>query len=130
MTLESTTRPFWEALREGRFLIGRCPDCDEAFFPPGRVCPHCAGSAEMEDSPGRGRLYSFTRQYRTAPGFDVPVVMGLIELDEGPRVLTRIDAEYDELAIGDRIEIRPVEYDGGLDRGRLDDAPFFEAIPR
>ena len=130
MTLEPSTDEFWEALDSGRFLVGRCPDCEAAFFPPRTLCPDCAAEAGTEASPGRGRLYSFTRQHRTAPGFDAPLVIGLVELEEGPRVLVGVDAAYDGLEIGDAVEIRPVAYEGGVDRGRLAEAPFFEAVPR
>jgi uncharacterized OB-fold protein len=46
-----------------------------------------------------------------------------VELDEGPRALVRMDEDYDSLAIGDRVELRPVAYDGGADRRRLADCP-------
>lgn len=127
--LDSATAPFWSALDDGRFLIGRCDDCEDAFFPIGPVCPHCGGSAGAEESSGRGTLYSFTRLHRTAPGFDEPIVMGIVELAEGPRILTRISGAYDDLALGDDVQIRPTEYHGGLDRGHLADTPFFEAVP-
>lgn len=130
MTLDSPTAEFWEALDSDRFLVGRCPDCGTTFFPPRALCPYCAAEAKTAESSRRGRLYSFTRQHRTAPGFDAPLIVGLVELDEGPRVLASIDAEYDALAIGDDVEMQPVAYEGGVDRGRLADAPFFEAVPR
>lgn len=128
--LGSSTDAFWEALDDGRFLIGRCGECGEAFFPPGPACPHCAGEPGTEESSGRGSLYSFTRLHRTAPGFDQPIVMGIVELDEGPRLLARIAADYEDLELGRAVRIEPCEYDGGLDRGRLADRPFFEAVPR
>lgn len=90
------------------------------------VCPDCyAGEVEWIESDSRGDLYAFTRQHRTATGFDSPVVLGTVELDEGPRVLARLDENYDTLVVGDRVELRPVTYAGGTDRGRLDDRPFF-----
>lgn len=123
------TAAFWSALEEGRFLIGQCSECTETYFPPSAVCPYCAGDGGTVESDGEGIVYSFTRLHRTAPGFDQPLVMGLVELDEGPRLLARFAAEFDDLAIGTRVHLRVIEYDGPYDRGRLAGRPFFEAVP-
>jgi len=123
------TDPFWEALEDDRFLIQACEDCGQAYFPPAPVCPEChADSVEWVESSAEGELYAFTKQHQTAAGFDSPIVLGTVELAEGPRVLVRIDADYDELSIGAPIELRPVEYEGSAERGRLEDRPFFRGF--
>jgi len=91
------TERFWGALADGTFLVGHCPHCGEAHFPPAPVCPACDGDADTVAADGTGTLYSFTRQHRTGPGFEAPLVVGIVELSEGPRVLMRIDASYDDL---------------------------------
>lgn len=130
MSPDAYTDRFWEALADGRFLVGDCGGCGRAHFPPSPVCPHCGADAGWAESGGVGSLYSFSRQHRTAPGFDEPLVVGLVELDEGARLLARVDADYGELSVGDRVAVEPCEYDGGMDRGRLADEPFFRAVPR
>jgi uncharacterized OB-fold protein len=127
---DAYTDRFWDALEDDRFLLGDCDDCGDAHFPPAPVCPHCGAEAGWREAAGHGELYSFARQHRTAPGFDAPLTVGLVELPEGPRVLTRIDADYDALEIGREMAIRAREYEGGFDRGRLADAPMFVAEPR
>lgn len=125
------TDPFWDALKGGRFLIHRCDACGERFFPPGPVCPHCQSTAvEWEESSATGQLFSFTRQHVTAPDFDAGLVIGVVELTEGPRVLTAIDESYEDLEIGTEMRIDPTAYDQAFDRGRLNDAPFFVATLR
>lgn len=130
MTVDLTvgTDAFWAALENDRFLLGECAACAERYFPPSSVCPYCGGDGGTVESDGEGTLYSFTRLHRTAPGFDQPLIMGLVELNEGPRVLTRIAAEYEDLVIGARVHLRVIEYDGPYDRGRLAGRPFFEAV--
>jgi uncharacterized OB-fold protein len=41
---------------------------------------------------GRGKLYSYVINYRPAPGFqdDAPYSIAVVELDEGPRMMTNI----------------------------------------
>jgi uncharacterized OB-fold protein len=124
------TDPFWDALAEDRFLLPECVDCGEAHFPPSPVCPHChARAVEWTESDATGDLYAFTRQHRTAPGAEAPVVLGIVELDAGPRLLTRLDAAYEDLALGDRVAVEARAYEGGVDRGRLADRPFFASVP-
>lgn len=126
---EPYTDPFWEALDDGRFLIQECGDCGEAYFPPAPVCPECHGDdVAWVESEARGELYAYTRQHRTAEGFDSPVVLGTVDLAEGPRLLVRMDDDYEDLSIGAAVEIRPVAYEGGADRGRLADRPFFRGF--
>lgn len=124
------TVPFWEALSEGSFLVHRCEGCVSLFFPPSPVCPHC-GSQDVDwhEVSGQGSLYSFTRQHTTPPGFEAPLVVGLVKLAAGPRFLTPIAADYGTLTIGTSVEVVPAAYDWSYDRGDLSDYPYFEAVP-
>ena len=103
---DGETLPFWEALAEGRLCIQRCGECHEYVFYPRSVCPHCM-SAQLAWVlvSGRGTVYSYTVVHRAPPGFeaDVPYVVALIELDEGPRLMTRLEA--DEVRIGMAVEL-------------------------
>jgi uncharacterized OB-fold protein len=89
-TPSPTTRPFWDATAEGRFLIQRCPRCTAAQFYPKATCTTC-GSAELEweDASGEATVHTFTVARRpTHPAFsgDEPYVIAILELAEGPRV--------------------------------------------
>lgn len=124
------TIPFWEALSEDSFLVHQCEGCTSSFFPPSPVCPHC-GSRDVDwyEVSGRGNLYSFTQQHTTPPGFEGPLVIGLVELEEGPRFLTPIAADYKTLTIGTPVEVVSADYNWSYDRGDLSDYPYFEAVP-
>lgn len=128
---ERYTLPFWEALADGRLLVHRCESgCGRAFFPPGPVCPHCGGrDVDWAEVDPRGELYSYTRQHVTPPGFDAPLVVGLTELAAGPRLLTPVAADYEDLSVGTTVEVVPAAPPGEVDRGELAEYPYLEAVP-
>lgn len=84
------TAPFWRATREGTLLVQKCGQCGYLRWPPGPVCNEChAPGGEWTPVSAAGVLYSYAEYHRAlAPGFadDVPYAVGLIELDEGPRM--------------------------------------------
>ena len=86
--------PYWKAAREHRLVIQRCDACGQFWFPPSQSCPHCLAS-DFTWTPvsGRGKVFSFVtyhRVYHPAFAKEVPYVVALVELDEGPRLLTNI----------------------------------------
>jgi len=85
---------FWKAAKEHRLLIPRCHSCQKFWFPPSRLCPHClSDDTGWEAVSGRGKIYSFVVFHRVYhPGFagEVPYVVAIVELDEGPRMLTNV----------------------------------------
>lgn len=89
--------PFWQAAERGEFLGKRCVDCGKFHWYPRCVCPFCGGGTGWQPMSGLGRLYAFSTLRRASPPYTVAVV----ELDEGPRMLTRLmDANPESLKIG------------------------------
>ena len=86
--------PFWEAAKTHRLLLPHCNSCGKFWFPPSRRCPHCLSSDFVwRESKGEGRIYSFVVYHRVYhPGFEgeVPYTVAIVELDEGPRMLSNI----------------------------------------
>ncbi|MDB5649890.1 MAG: hypothetical protein JWL62_1410 [Hyphomicrobiales bacterium] len=86
--------PYWKAAHEHRLSLPRCDDCERFWFPPSRSCPHClSANFAFQDVSGRGKIFSFVtfhRVYNPAFEGDVPYVVALVELEEGPRLLTNI----------------------------------------
>ncbi|MBV1696452.1 MAG: Zn-ribbon domain-containing OB-fold protein [Hyphomicrobiales bacterium] len=102
---------FWQAAREGRFLLRRCTACGEAHWYPRARCPYCLGEAEWTEASGRGTIYTVSVM-RRAP---VPYAIAYVMLEEGPAMLTNIvDCDLDALAIGQRVRVvfKPSEGDG------------------
>jgi uncharacterized OB-fold protein len=117
-TVEDETRPYWEAAGQGRLLVMRCNACGELHHYPRPFCPTCwSEDVEWHEVSGRGTVYTYSIVFRNdlAP-FDSwgAYVPAIVELDEGPRLMTNIvDCEHDALAVGLPVEVvfRPLTDD-------------------
>ena len=108
--VDADTRPFWEAAAEHRLLIQHCTNCDNFVFYPRVLCPHCHSEGlEWREASGRGTIYSFTVSRRPAsPGFkdDVPYVVAIVELEEGPRMMSNVRVDdVGRVRIGQRVRV-------------------------
>jgi uncharacterized OB-fold protein len=123
-------RPFWEALRDHRFVVPRCRDCGDYNWLPYPACRSC----QSEDQPwteisGHGHVYSFTVVHRGPGAFDaeVPYVMALGQLDERPRpcdvLANLVGIDPDRIEIGLPLQIGYVEVPG-------EDITLYQWLPR
>ena len=87
-------KPYWDGLREQKLMLPRCRACQRAFLYPRVLCPFChASDIEWVQASGRGKLYSFEIAYQTiSKAFKVkpPYVLAMIELEEGPRMMSNL----------------------------------------
>lgn len=85
------TQPYWDGARAGELRLQRCRTCASAYFYPRPYCPEC-GSADVEwfVATGRATLASYIISERAAPGFEAPYVIAIVQLDEGPRMMSNI----------------------------------------
>ena len=88
------SRLFWEGTRAHKLRLQRCRDCGKYIFYPRVICPFCLSEhLDWVTASGKGRVYSYTVVRRAMhPAFqeDVPYVLAIVELDEGPRLTTNI----------------------------------------
>ncbi len=85
------TAAFWDGARRGELIIQRCDDCSHAYFPPRPFCPSCGCRAVQDEAAsGQATLYSYVINQRPSPAFDGPVAVAVVELAEGPRMMTNI----------------------------------------
>jgi uncharacterized OB-fold protein len=107
---------FWEGIAAGMLLLQRCR-CGRLRHPPGPVCPSCH-SFEWEAVPasGRGRVYSFAVAHHPAiPPFGYPNPIGLVELEEGPRIVANlVGIAADAIRIGMPVACEIVEVEEGF----------------
>ncbi len=88
------TRPYWDAAPEGRLVVQQCRACVRAWHPPLPVCPHCnSADPGWREVAGTGTVYTYTvvrHPTHIALADQVPYVIAIVELTEGPRVVTGI----------------------------------------
>ncbi len=98
------TKPFWDAAKKHHLVLQRCKACSNLFFYPREVCPRCL-SPELEWVPvsGKGRVYSYTIVHQPQhPAFepDSPYIFAMIQLDEGPRMVSNmVDCPLDQVKV-------------------------------
>ena len=100
-------------LDAGRFLIQRCTVCNKHLYIPRAGCPHCGSAAlEWKAPKGTGAVYAVTTVRRKpADGGDLNV--SLIDLDEGVRLMSRVDnLAPGAVHIGQRVQARVQLKDG------------------
>ena len=94
--------PFWQGVKEHKLKIQQCNACKKSWFPPTTICPHC-GSRDNSwiAASGRGKVHSFVtyhRLYHKGWEGELPYVVAVVELAEGPRIHANIvDIEPDNV---------------------------------
>jgi len=117
-------QPYWQGLARGVLLYQCCRKCEEVWLPAREACPRCLSDdhAWME-SAGRGKVVSwivYHTAYDEAFRDRVPYDVTLVELDEGPRLLTNVvDSDAGRaLSIGARVRLK-IEREGDLALARF-----------
>lgn len=108
---------FWEGTKAGELRIQRCAECGTLRHPPGPMCPSCG--AEKPDyvlASGRGEIFSYVVHHHPAvPGKQLPIVIALVELEEGVRMLGElVGAHPAEVEIGKPVELALTTIDDEL----------------
>ncbi len=94
MEYKLTFEDYNEALKEDRLLGLKCQSCGAITVPPKMVCQGCAGSElDITELKGTGKIRTFTTVFVAAEGREdeVPYIIVLVELDEGPWIMGNLD---------------------------------------
>ncbi|HEY9374243.1 Zn-ribbon domain-containing OB-fold protein [Streptomyces sp.] len=103
--VDAFTRAYWDAADRGRLLIRRCGACGKAHHYPREFCPFCwSEDVSWEQASGGATLYTWSVVHRNdLPPFGerVPYVAAVVDLAEGPRMMTEVvDCAEADLRIG------------------------------
>ncbi len=110
------TDDFWEATRDGKYLVQWCTACDISIFYPREACPQClsADTLTWRESSGNAVVHAVSVQHR--PGNPlmadrVPYAVAIVELDAGDgkntiRCMTNVvDCDPETVAVGDAVSL-------------------------
>ena len=88
------TKPFWDAAKQKKLVMPRCTSCGTWRFPVSRHCRACGKPGyEWKEVSGRGTVFTYVTYHRHYhPGFagELPYVVALVALEEGPRIISNI----------------------------------------
>jgi len=107
---------WWEAVDRGELMIQKCSGCGTLRHPPRPMCHQCRSLEwEQQASRGTGSVHSHVVMHHPPiPGYDFPVAIALVDLDEGTRIVANIvDCPFEEIQIGMKVEAS-IEELGGL----------------
>lgn len=114
--VSSFTRPFWDALAQGRLVTTRCAACGSLGFPPRNVCRACWGrDLRWVPLSPTGTLYSYTRVHVAPEAFrqDGAYAIGLVDLDDGVRLMCRLLGDPTPADLDQRVEMVVLSYSDG-----------------
>jgi len=108
--INEDTKPYWEYCHRHELRMQKCKECGNVRFPVSILCPACHSmETDWEKLSGKGRVYSFIvfrLAYHEAYRNDIPYVVAIIELDEGPRMESNIiGCKIEDVKIGMPVEV-------------------------
>ena len=85
------TQHFWDGTQAGELRLQRCDACGNVYFPPRPFCASCASrKVSVFKASGKAILWSYVIHHRPVPGFTPPYAIAVVQLAEGPRMMTNI----------------------------------------
>ncbi len=101
------TRHYWDGALVGELRLQRCESCEKAYFPPRPFCPLCSSPrVQVFVASGKATLYSYAIHHRPVPGFTPPFALAVVQLEEGPRLMSNIvDVEQTPQALALDMEL-------------------------
>lgn len=131
-TVDTDSEAWWSAIQGHELMVNRCGACGRCSLYLRPFCPHCwSEDVSLAAASGRSRLYTWSVVHQNAAPFDalVPYVVAMVDLDEGPRLMTMVvDCPTERLCAGMELELEfrpgddgfvvPVFRPAAEDRGR------------
>lgn len=104
------TRPYWDAAAAGKLMLQRCTQCGTIRHYPQLLCTNCySDGVEWIEASGRGTVHSWTVAHHAFhPAFkgELPYTLLIVDLEEGPRAMGRLDGDAAALRLGLAVQVR------------------------
>jgi len=104
------SQPFWDAAKQHKLVLKKCGKCGFIDHPPYLYCTNChADEHEWIEASGKAALAAYAINTFGVPfpfWDDLPYVVALIDLQEGPRMISNIvECDHDKLENGMELEV-------------------------
>jgi uncharacterized OB-fold protein len=104
------SKPYWDGLRAGRFMVQQCTSCGQLRHYPRPLCSACwSFDTEWTALSGRGTIHSWTVCHHAfLPAFkpELPYIVAIVDLEGGVRANLPLTGAADQLvSIGMPVEI-------------------------
>lgn len=117
-TTDTDSEAWWSAVRDRRLTVVACAACHRNSLYPRPFCPHCwSEDVTQVAASGDATLYTWTVVHQNAAPFDArtPYVVAMVDLAEGPRLMTTIDScPADALSAGMALALEFRQEDDGF----------------
>jgi uncharacterized OB-fold protein len=117
-TVDTDSESWWAAVQDRRLMVNVCGACGRSSLYVRPFCPHCwSEDVALTPASGRARLYTWTVVHQNAAPFDVrtPYVVAMVDLVEGPRLMTVIeDCPFESLCADMELAIAFRDDDDGF----------------
>lgn len=93
-TTDLDSETWWAAVQDRRLMVNACSSCGRKTLYARPFCPHCwSEDVELTTASGRARLYTWSVVHQNAAPFDArtPYVLAMVDLEEGPRLMTVVE---------------------------------------
>ncbi|MDV3125959.1 OB-fold domain-containing protein [Mycobacterium sp. 21AC1] len=117
-TTTPLTETYWHHAEQGLLYLQQCGQCGRHQHYPGPMCRSC-WSEELTWVPAAGTGFVWTFTVAGIPGHpawssETPYVLALVELDEGPRLMTNIvGCSPEHVHVGQRVQLRSAPFKPG-----------------
>jgi uncharacterized protein len=116
-TIDSDSESWWAAVADRTLMLNRCGACGRNSLYVRPFCPHCwSEDVSLVPASGRSRLYTWSVIHQNAAPFDarLPYIVAMVDLEEGPRLMTMLDCPVDQLCAEMELELDFAEAGDGF----------------
>lgn len=100
-SIDTDSESWWAAVQDRVLMVNACGSCGRSSLYARPFCPRCwSEDVALTPASGRARLYTWSVVHQSAAPFDTrtPYVVAMVDLEEGPRVMTELaDCPAEEL---------------------------------
>lgn len=116
---DALNTPYWDSLAKGVLSFQQCNACQHAWLPARNECPHClVDDWRWMPAAGGAKLISWVvyhLAYHPAFANRLPYTVAVVELDEGPRLISNLvkPGDPEALKIDQRLRL-VIEDESGM----------------